>query len=158
MIAKRHTTDVKLRVFGKFIYLKGEKLYIKGVSYGWFPPEENDGIPYPRPEVVRKDFEMMKIAGINTIRTSDPPPEYVLDLADEADIKVIDTQLGDELDVYRLSADAPESRQATINGVRASEDGTVEPPQPEKMKTAGKDTIRVQLPPCSVMLLVATVS
>jgi GT2 family glycosyltransferase len=75
--------------YGKFLYLDGEKFFIKGVTYGWFPPEENDGVPYPKPDVVRKDFELMKSAGINTIRTFDPPPEYVIKIADEYDIKVI---------------------------------------------------------------------
>jgi GT2 family glycosyltransferase len=78
-----------LSIQGKFLYLDGEKFFIKGVTYGWFPPEDNEGVPYPRPDVVRKDFELMKSAGINTIRTFDPPPDYVLEIASELDIKVI---------------------------------------------------------------------
>jgi GT2 family glycosyltransferase len=89
MTVDKRNLKASPQVLGKFLDVDGEKFYVKGVSYGWFPPEENDGIPYPTSELVRKDFEMMREAGINTVRTPDFPPEYLLEIADELDMKVM---------------------------------------------------------------------
>ncbi|MDD5681262.1 MAG: tetratricopeptide repeat protein [Candidatus Omnitrophica bacterium] len=63
---------------------------IKGVTYDLKYP----GISHYSqisPKVFEKDFKMMKEAGINTIRLYGVPPEFILDLADKYDIKVIVT-------------------------------------------------------------------
>ena len=70
-----------LRVLGKFLVAGDEKLYIKGVTYGTFKPDV-DGIQFPGPEVVRRDFAMMAANGINAIRTYTVPPRWLLESLD----------------------------------------------------------------------------
>ncbi len=67
------------RVRGKFIWAGGEKLYVHGVTYGTFRPR--DGYGFPAPETVASDFAAMAANGINAVRTYEPPPRWLLDLA-----------------------------------------------------------------------------
>lgn len=67
-------------VKGKFIYKDNEKLYLKGVTYGTFEPDD-DGILFPSPIVVKKDLTMMAACGFNCLRTYTVPPQYLLDIA-----------------------------------------------------------------------------
>ena len=55
-------------VSGKFLFAGNTKLYIKGVTYGTFSPNE-DGDEFHKPEQVRADFAAMARHGINTVRT-----------------------------------------------------------------------------------------
>ncbi|MBC8036621.1 MAG: glycosyltransferase [Rhizobiales bacterium] len=68
------------RVHGKFIFANDEKLYIRGVTYGPFRPDEC-GCEYHNPEVVDNDFALMAANGINTVRTYTVPPRWLLDSA-----------------------------------------------------------------------------
>jgi GT2 family glycosyltransferase len=68
------------RIQGKFIYAGGEKLYIRGVTYGTFRPDKN-GDEYPSQEVVERDFARMAASGVNAVRTYTPPPRWLLDIA-----------------------------------------------------------------------------
>jgi beta-galactosidase/beta-glucuronidase len=70
----------RVRVKGKFLYAGDEKLYVKGVTYGTFAPDEN-GMQFPSKEVVEKDFSLMSKHGFNCVRTYTPPPVWLLDLA-----------------------------------------------------------------------------
>ncbi|MBN2144952.1 MAG: hypothetical protein JW774_10045, partial [Candidatus Aureabacteria bacterium] len=76
------------------IYVQGELFYIKGMAYGIEYPKTPGGmkafhkIPWP---VFEKDFEMMKEAGVNVIRTYEPVNEAILDLARKNNIRVIET-------------------------------------------------------------------
>jgi glycosyltransferase involved in cell wall biosynthesis len=65
---------------GKFFYLGDEKLYICGVTYGTFEPDEY-GNEFHNPEVVEKDFTQMAANGINVVRIYTVPPTWLLDLA-----------------------------------------------------------------------------
>jgi O-antigen biosynthesis protein len=67
-------------VRGNFIFYGNQKLFIRGVTYGTFAPDEH-GNPFPRPEVVRHDFRTMMQNGINAVRTYAVPPTWLLDLA-----------------------------------------------------------------------------
>ena len=78
------------RVEGKFLYLGDEKLFIKGVAYGAFPPNSRRD-QFPEPPEVAKDFALMREAGINAILTYTVPPLSVLDQAMEHEIRVIVT-------------------------------------------------------------------
>jgi GT2 family glycosyltransferase len=73
---------------GKFLHVAGEKLYVKGVTYGTFAPDAN-GDQYPAREVVRSDFEAMAGIGLNAVRVYTPPPTWLLDLALEHGLKVM---------------------------------------------------------------------
>jgi glycosyltransferase involved in cell wall biosynthesis len=73
---------------GKFLQVGGARFYIRGVSYGTFA-ESAPGVPFPRREVVERDFAMMQAIGLNTIRLYDVPPKWLLDLAAEHGLRVI---------------------------------------------------------------------
>lgn len=65
---------------GRFLYVNGQRFWIKGVTYGTFKPNA-DGEPYPSKTQVRDDFAKMREAGINTIRLYTPPPDWLADAA-----------------------------------------------------------------------------
>lgn len=68
------------RVSGKFLHVGGRKLYIRGVTYGTFRPDDS-GSEYGPPETVERDFRSMSAAGFNALRTYTVPPLWLLDLA-----------------------------------------------------------------------------
>src|SRR5436309_12914804 len=76
------------RVGGKFVYARGEKLYVRGVTYGTFCPGD-DGSPYPPPATVSEDFARIAAADMNAIRTYTPPPLWLLDAAAEHGLVVM---------------------------------------------------------------------
>lgn len=92
LVAYENFTTIKVneRVYvkGKFLYYQGQKFYVKGVTYGTFRPQQN-GLQFPTPEIVEKDFNLMAQQGINCIRTYTAPPKYLLDLALEYKLKVM---------------------------------------------------------------------
>ncbi|HYP21254.1 MAG TPA: glycosyltransferase [Chloroflexia bacterium] len=65
---------------GKFIWVGGEKLYVKGVTYGPFHPDRA-GNEYGDIETVERDFAQMALNGINAVRTYTVPPRWLLDAA-----------------------------------------------------------------------------
>lgn len=73
---------------GKFLTVGGEKLYVKGVTYGPFRPDAR-GSEYGAPDSVRRDFEQMRAAGLNAVRTYTVPPRWLLDLAAEHGLRVM---------------------------------------------------------------------
>lgn len=73
---------------GKFLRLDGRAWVLKGVSYGTFAPDEDD-CQYPDRGQVARDFEMMAGCGINTVRVYTPPPEWVLDEAARAGLRMM---------------------------------------------------------------------
>ena len=79
---------VRPAVRGKFLYVGGKKLYVRGVTYGTFPPDRN-GVMYPSPDAVARDFDEMSATGINSVRTYTVPPEWLLDLAYDAGLHVM---------------------------------------------------------------------
>ena len=76
------------RVHGKFLYTGDEKFFIKGATYGAFPPNDG-GHQFPSGAEVQKDFALMRQAGINTILTYTVPPFSLLEQAREHGIRVI---------------------------------------------------------------------
>jgi GT2 family glycosyltransferase len=72
---------VRPRVGGKFLFLGDQKLYLRGVTYGTFRPNER-GVDYPEPATVERDFSQMAAAGINSLRTYTIPPRWLLDIAE----------------------------------------------------------------------------
>jgi len=68
------------RALGKFFYVGGRKLYVRGVTYGTFRPDA-EGNQYGPTDQVEQDFGMMARNGINTVRLYTVPPRWLLDLA-----------------------------------------------------------------------------
>ncbi|MGL6266463.1 MAG: glycoside hydrolase family 2 TIM barrel-domain containing protein, partial [Chitinophagaceae bacterium] len=77
-----------IQVRGKFIVVNNDKFIIKGVTYGTFRPDEN-GIQYPGSDIIEKDFSLMNLHGINTVRTYTVPPVHLLNIALQKGIKVM---------------------------------------------------------------------
>jgi glycosyltransferase involved in cell wall biosynthesis len=97
------------RVGGKFLYVGDEQFFVKGVTYGAFPPN-SQGDQFPDPPDVSRDLVLMQEAGINTILTYTVPPLSLLDQAYEHGMKVIVTVPWME---YVCFLDRPSQRKET---------------------------------------------
>jgi GT2 family glycosyltransferase len=75
-------------VLGKSIYLGDEKLYVRGVTYGTFRPDEETD-DFPSFDAVAEDFAAMAANGINAVRTYTIPPHWLLDLAQAKGLHVL---------------------------------------------------------------------
>jgi GT2 family glycosyltransferase len=84
----RAPTAWRPSVDGKFFACGGQRLRVKGVTYGPFAPNI-DGEPFPARGLVAGDFEQMSARGINALRTYHLPPEWLLALADEYRLNVL---------------------------------------------------------------------
>jgi glycosyltransferase involved in cell wall biosynthesis len=76
------------QVRGKFLYAGGDKLYLRGVTYGTFRPDDR-GDEFPAADVVERDFETMRANGVNAVRTYTAPPPRVLDAAERHGLRVL---------------------------------------------------------------------
>ncbi|MDQ3953102.1 MAG: glycosyltransferase [Actinomycetota bacterium] len=76
-------------VRGKFLYSGGEKMYVRGATYGAFEPDEH-GNEYHVRDLIRRDFAQMAAAGFNAVRIPHTmPPRALLDIASEEGLKVM---------------------------------------------------------------------
>src|SRR5207249_9627721 len=73
---------------GKFLWVDGEKFFMRAVTYGPFR-SDRFGTTYPALEIVEQDFAMMAANGVNTIRTYNAPPRWLLDLAQQHGLRVL---------------------------------------------------------------------
>jgi O-antigen biosynthesis protein len=81
--------SARITVRSKFFFCGGEKFFVKGVTYGPFPPI--DGVFLPPVEKVREDLSLMHEAGINTVRLYHVPPSWFLDECEKAGLKAFIT-------------------------------------------------------------------
>ena len=79
---------VRPTVRGKFIWVGNEKLYVRGVTYGTFRPDEN-GNQYHNLQLIECDFAAMAANGINAVRVYNSPPHALLDLAAQNGLRVV---------------------------------------------------------------------
>src|SRR5262249_31117958 len=63
----------------------GERLCLRGVTYGPFAPDR-EGRPFPTRKRCCDDLASLHALGANSIRLYHVPPEWLLDLADERGI------------------------------------------------------------------------
>jgi len=75
-------------VHGKFLRAGGEKLFVRGVTYGTFRPGP-DGAEFQDPAQVERDFASMSAQGINAVRVYTVPPRWLLDLALRQGLRVM---------------------------------------------------------------------
>ena len=74
-------SDLRPWVRGKFLFVGDDKLYVRGVTYGAFRPDE-DGHEYYDLQVIERDFAHMAAVGLNAVRIPHTmPPRSVLDVA-----------------------------------------------------------------------------
>jgi len=76
------------RAGGKFLFADGDKLHVKGVTYGTFRAGE-DRVEFPPPAMVERDFRLMAAHGVNAVRTYTPPPRWLLDRAWQQGLRVM---------------------------------------------------------------------
>lgn len=76
------------QIHGRSIVLGAEKLHVRGATYGTFRSSDSSS-SYPPPDRVDADFEAMAAAGINSVRTYEPPPLWLLDLAQVHGLRVM---------------------------------------------------------------------
>lgn len=72
---------------GKFLFAGDDKFYVRGVTYGPFRPDEHG--EYGAPEQVRADFALIAARGLNTVRIYTLPPDWFMDSAAAAGLRVI---------------------------------------------------------------------
>jgi glycosyltransferase involved in cell wall biosynthesis len=82
------TSAARPSVRGKSIFLNDEKLYVRGVTYGTFRPDEETD-DFPPLEAVAEDFAAMARNDVNAVRTYTVPPRWLLDLAHEHGLYVL---------------------------------------------------------------------
>src|SRR4051794_455365 len=75
-------------VRGKFLWAGDERLYLKGVTYGTFRPDE-DGVDLPPPDRVAEDLAGIARAGFNVVRVYTVPPRQLLDVAQQHGLRVM---------------------------------------------------------------------
>jgi GT2 family glycosyltransferase len=75
------------RIHGRSVLHGGEKLHVRGVTYGTFGSADRSSLPSI--DQVRRDFEAMAAAGVNAVRTYTPPATAVLDAASEMGLHVM---------------------------------------------------------------------
>src|SRR5215470_2550723 len=91
LVERKVTTEERgqrPRASGKFFLRGSEKFFLQGVSYGPFATGSH-GDQFPERDMVRRDFALMRDMGVNCFRTFTPPPEWLLDLAEENDLGVL---------------------------------------------------------------------
>ncbi len=76
-------------VRGKFLFAGQQKLYVRGVTYGAFAPNEA-GIEFHDLDQVDRDFALMAENGMNAVRIPHTtPPSSVLDVAQRHGLRVM---------------------------------------------------------------------
>jgi glycosyltransferase involved in cell wall biosynthesis len=78
----------KVRTDGKFFALGGDRFSFRGVTYGTFGARE-DGALFPDREQVKRDFAAMREAGFTVVRTYTSPPDDVVELAADWDLRLL---------------------------------------------------------------------
>jgi len=91
LIERRVASDARgdrPRASGKFFFRGDDKFFLRSVSYGPFAPGSH-GDQFPERDMARRDFALMRDMGVNCFRVFTPPPEWLLDLAEEYDLGVL---------------------------------------------------------------------
>jgi len=105
----------RLRAAGKFLFRGDDKVFLRGVSYGPFAPASH-GEQFPERDMARRDCALMRDLGVNCFRVFTPPPEWLLDLAEEYDLSVL---VGLPWTEHVCFLDEPEVAAAIREQVRA---------------------------------------
>ena len=116
-LGRQSTTDARTSVVaaGKFLSAGGEKLYVRGVTYGTFAPD-SDGRLFPAEEQVERDFVAMARAGIDAVRVYTSPPRSLLDRASEQGLRVM---VGLSWEDHVLFLESRRAAKSIVERVRA---------------------------------------
>lgn len=112
-----------IRTDGKHLWEESKAWRCRGVTYGSFVPRL-DGEPFPEHYRLKKDLAEIAEAGFNTVRTYSLPPEEMLDLADELELKIL---AGLHYDDWRLAGEAGRrTNRAVLDAGRKAVDDALE--------------------------------
>src|SRR5437016_14635320 len=84
----RTTVVGRPTVRGKFLFLGGEKFWVRGISYVTFYMDENRQERLA-PDMVQKDFSDMAARGLNVVRAYTGPPPCLLHAALQHALRVM---------------------------------------------------------------------
>jgi O-antigen biosynthesis protein len=112
----------RVRVDGKFFRLGDEKFHVKGVAYGPFALSD-DKEHFPNTERTRADLHLIRELGANVIRIYYSPLRWLLDLANEHQLKfLIDIPWPKNrcfLDSAKMKEEAREAVRQTVHNCAA---------------------------------------
>ena len=80
--------DGRWRVDGKFFSDGRNRVHLRGVTYGPFPPGGQGDDLYPGRAKVQQDFERLRELGVNVLRCYTVPPSWFFDLAEDSSLKL----------------------------------------------------------------------
>lgn len=80
--------DQRPHAGGKFLFVGGRKLWVRGVTYGTFAPQVG-GDDYPPDGQLEQDFAAMHANAINAVRCYTVPPRRLLDMAQRHGLRVM---------------------------------------------------------------------
>src|SRR6516165_534885 len=116
-IIREHTPWMERpQAAGKFLFVGGEKFWVRGVTYGTFQPDLL-GLQFPSPDVVNRDFAAIGRAGLNAVRVYTPPPLWLLTLAASHGLRVM---IGLPWEQHVSFLDDPADRARIVDEMRAS--------------------------------------
>jgi len=101
------------RAGGKFLFAGDQKLWIRGVTYGTFRPDDS-GQEFTA-AAVERDFAAMAGVGINAVRTYTAPPRWLLDQATTHGLRVM---VGLPWEQHQTFLDNPGRARAILDQVR----------------------------------------
>lgn len=104
------------RVHGKFLFVAGEKFWIRGVTYGTFKPDPA-GVQFPSKDVVERDFRAIADAGLNAVRIYTAPPLWLMDAAAACGLRVM---IGLPWEQHVAFLDDRVRAQCIVNDLRVS--------------------------------------
>lgn len=78
----------RAQVRGRFLYAGAEKLFVRGVTYGTFRPDDQ-GEEFHDLSKVQRDLAQIASCGFNAIRTYTLPPRWLLDVAQDHGLRVM---------------------------------------------------------------------
>ena len=78
----------RLQVSGKYFSRRGSKQYLSGLTYGPFGPGNRNGGLHA-PDQTRRDLELIRQMGANSLRIYHVPPEWFLDMCGEHQLAVV---------------------------------------------------------------------
>ena len=107
-----------LEVSGRWLRCAGEKVVLRGVTYGPFGPSAVRG-GLPEPGRVAADLDMLAGWGANALRLYEVPPPWFLDACGARGLRVLaGLPWTDHIDFLKSSAARRAVRQAVVAGVR----------------------------------------
>jgi glycosyltransferase involved in cell wall biosynthesis len=94
-------------VDGKFVSANGQPLFVRGVTYGAFRPDQ-DGREYTDDWLIEQDFAQMAALGINTVRIPHTvPPRSLLDMAARHGLRVMVGLSAEQAAGYLIDGNLP---------------------------------------------------